>query len=234
MYSVVTALHSLSLHSSPRKTPRGSCETGVLVLLMTDQTRRIQGEPDSQVFNQPSSVPSVRGRRQGPAATLNWQAPQHSNCCQPPLLLMSRAPTWSTQVDNQPQPRKWLYVAVPVTIFCATFSYASWWITADRSVSDRMPGAHGAHHGRHTLRSEQGLLYLNSSANARHPIPELLAQSNRLWEDKLAKQSRTLREAVTEYERRYSQHPFIFNGEWQPETVSHSSFFHRTQTSNWV
>jgi len=77
-------------------------------------------------------------------------------------------------------------------------------------MRDSWPEA--ARRGQHTLRSEQGLLYLNSSVNARHPITELIAQSQRQWEDKLARQSRTLQEAVTEYERRYSECRYLFIG----------------------
>ncbi|EKD04645.1 Cap3p [Trichosporon asahii var. asahii CBS 8904] len=50
--------------------------------------------------------------------------------------------------------------------------------------------------------------FLRVDPNARvHPIHQLIRDARRKWDTKLAKQSRTLREAVDEYQNRYYQHP---------------------------
>ena len=86
------------------------------------------------------------------------------------------------------------------------------------------------HHDQHMLRTEQGLLYFNSSVNARHPIVELIEQSQRQWEDKLARQSRTLHEAVVEYERRYSERCVQFG--WCPSRpAAHAPLTFRAKTT---
>lgn len=48
---------------------------------------------------------------------------------------------------------------------------------------------------------------LNNNPDAPHPIPLLLALGEKRWEELLARQSRTLGEAVREYERRYGRRP---------------------------
>lgn len=50
-----------------------------------------------------------------------------------------------------------------------------------------------------------GLLKVNPEG--RHPIYDLLVRGREAWEDKLVKQSKTLREAVDEYRRRYGRAP---------------------------
>lgn len=52
---------------------------------------------------------------------------------------------------------------------------------------------------------EDGLLEVNS--NGRHPIYDLIQHAEADWTAKLAKQSKTLEEAVKEYERRYKRAP---------------------------
>ena len=58
---------------------------------------------------------------------------------------------------------------------------------------------------RHTVH-ENGLLLVNDRGGA-HPILELLAKAQRDWDDKLARQSKTLEQAVQEYKRRYHMNP---------------------------
>jgi hypothetical protein len=58
----------------------------------------------------------------------------------------------------------------------------------------------------HTFSPTGHLLFSPDSA-ATHPIPQLLAVGELKWEELLAKQSRTLREAVDEYVRRYARPP---------------------------
>lgn len=41
----------------------------------------------------------------------------------------------------------------------------------------------------------------------RHPIHDLINNATREWEAKLARQSKTLVEAVREYKRRYNRNP---------------------------
>ncbi|KDE09281.1 hypothetical protein MVLG_00599 [Microbotryum lychnidis-dioicae p1A1 Lamole] len=62
----------------------------------------------------------------------------------------------------------------------------------------------------HKLRSQHtfhpnGLLLVNE--NGRHPIYALIERAEQRWSDKLAKQSRTLSEAVHEYKNRYRRNP---------------------------
>jgi len=88
-----------------------------------------------------------------------------------------------------------------------TFIFATWKSSAARFVGlESLWAAQGAR-ARHSLHKDQGLLYLNASANARHPIAELISLSERRWAEKLAQQSTTLRAAVEEYQRRYSAPP---------------------------
>lgn len=50
--------------------------------------------------------------------------------------------------------------------------------------------------------------FLHVDMNSRiHPIHQLIHDARQKWDAKLAKQSRTLREAVDEYQSRYYQHP---------------------------
>ncbi|KAK1229965.1 hypothetical protein PQX77_006959 [Marasmius sp. AFHP31] len=49
-----------------------------------------------------------------------------------------------------------------------------------------------------------GLLEVNLNATLEHPIHILIERSRIIWEQKVAKQSKTLKEAVSEYQRRHS------------------------------
>ncbi|GAA5882446.1 hypothetical protein JCM16303_001739 [Sporobolomyces ruberrimus] len=57
---------------------------------------------------------------------------------------------------------------------------------------------------RHTFHPN-GLLLVNS--RGKHPIHELIEKAEKKWKDKVAKQSRTLSEAVAEYKQRYRRNP---------------------------
>jgi hypothetical protein len=55
--------------------------------------------------------------------------------------------------------------------------------------------------------SSTGHLLVSGDPDQPHPIPILLARGERQWQDLRSRQSRTLGEAVREYERRYSRKP---------------------------
>jgi hypothetical protein len=65
--------------------------------------------------------------------------------------------------------------------------------------------------GAHKFR-EDGLLEVNP--DGRHPIYDLMARAERKWEEKLARQSKTLTEAVLEYKRRYQRDPPLGFDHW--------------------
>ena len=58
--------------------------------------------------------------------------------------------------------------------------------------------------GRHRYRPD-GLLEVNEQGP--HPIYELIARAEKEWEGKLARASKTLEQAVTEYRKRYNRLP---------------------------
>jgi hypothetical protein len=55
------------------------------------------------------------------------------------------------------------------------------------------------------LYRQDGLLEVNP--DAQHPIYGLIDEAKLAWEDKLARQSKSLREACLEYKRRYHRNP---------------------------
>lgn len=55
--------------------------------------------------------------------------------------------------------------------------------------------------------SHTGHLLISDAPGSPHPIPLLLSLGEKRWEELLSRQSRTLGEAVREYERRYSRSP---------------------------
>jgi beta-1,2-xylosyltransferase len=61
------------------------------------------------------------------------------------------------------------------------------------------------HHGH--MYSSTGHLLISDRPDAPHPIPTLIALGEKRWEEVLARQSRTLEEAVLEYTRRYGRNP---------------------------
>jgi hypothetical protein len=65
--------------------------------------------------------------------------------------------------------------------------------------------------GRHLWRSD-GLLEVNPQG--RHPIYDLVDKAKKKWQGKLARQSKTLKEAVREYKRRYHRDPPLGFDRW--------------------
>lgn len=57
-----------------------------------------------------------------------------------------------------------------------------------------------------------GLLEVNSKG--RHPIYDLVDNAKKKWNAKMARQSKTLREAVREYKRRYQRDPPLGFDDW--------------------
>jgi hypothetical protein len=53
---------------------------------------------------------------------------------------------------------------------------------------------------------EDGLLKVNMGSKI-HPVYQLISDARRAWDDKLARQSRSLKEAVEEYRSRYGRRP---------------------------
>ncbi|KZT32405.1 hypothetical protein SISSUDRAFT_994071 [Sistotremastrum suecicum HHB10207 ss-3] len=72
--------------------------------------------------------------------------------------------------------------------------------------------------GKHTYRPD-GLLQVNPAG--RHPIIELTDHAQKVWNDKLATQSRTLKDAVAEYKRRYGRKPPKGFDKWWDFVVKH-------------
>jgi len=65
--------------------------------------------------------------------------------------------------------------------------------------------------GRHVRRSD-GLLEVNPQG--RHPIYDLVDKAKKKWNAKVARQSKTLRDAVREYKRRYRRDPPLGFDRW--------------------
>ncbi len=65
-----------------------------------------------------------------------------------------------------------------------------------------------------------GLLEVNTLGP--HPIYELIARAEALWNAKVAKQSRTLKQAVQEYRRRYGRYPPPGFDAWWEYTEQHN------------
>lgn len=74
----------------------------------------------------------------------------------------------------------------------------------------------------HVYRSVEGLLALNESAQGRHPLYDLIARGEELWREKLDKQSKTLRQACEEYERRYKRRPPAGFDKWWEWTIANN------------
>ncbi|KAI5996980.1 glycosyl transferase family 90-domain-containing protein, partial [Pisolithus albus] len=72
--------------------------------------------------------------------------------------------------------------------------------------------------GNHTYTND-GLLIVNP--NGPHPIFELMRDAEEAWNDKLARASKTLEEAVTEYRRRYRRAPPLGFDKWWEYVIRH-------------
>ena len=68
--------------------------------------------------------------------------------------------------------------------------------------------------GRHGWRLD-GLLEVNPYG--RHPIYDLVEKAKKKWNAKVARQSKTLRDAVREYKRRYQRDPPLGFNRWRAE-----------------
>lgn len=81
-----------------------------------------------------------------------------------------------------------------------------------KTKGSKMMKAKGKHHGKtkkiksktHTYRAD-GLMEVNP--NGPHPIYDVIRTSEKRWEEKLQRASKSLEEAVDEYKRRYHRMP---------------------------
>jgi hypothetical protein len=77
-------------------------------------------------------------------------------------------------------------------------------------------GSAGRHRHSHRLGShyfrDDGLVEVN--IHGRHPIYDLMTVAEQRWEEKLARQSTTLAEAVMEYKKRYQRDPPMGFKDW--------------------
>lgn len=62
--------------------------------------------------------------------------------------------------------------------------------------------------------SPSGHVVIADREDVEHPIPQLLLLGEKRWEDMLSRQSRSLEEAVSEYQRRYARNPPKGFDEW--------------------
>ena len=96
-------------------------------------------------------------------------------------------------------------------------------LAADDFVVDLPVEHHHHHHGQHRHHAhgrklashkfrDDGLLEVNPEG--RHPIYDLMSRAERIWEDKLASQSKTLGEAINQYRQRYHREPPLGFGDW--------------------
>jgi hypothetical protein len=60
--------------------------------------------------------------------------------------------------------------------------------------------------GPHRHKVEQGKLYVNPESEL-HPIYQLIHDARKAWDEKVSRQSNTLKEAVAEYKRRHNRAP---------------------------
>lgn len=74
----------------------------------------------------------------------------------------------------------------------------------------------------HHTYSPTGHLVLSNDTSAPHPIPQLIALGEKRWEELLSRQSRTLGEAVREYQARYGRRPPRGFDKWWAFAVKHS------------
>jgi hypothetical protein len=81
----------------------------------------------------------------------------------------------------------------------------------------------------HLFRSD-GLLEVNT--NGRHPIYDLIERADAEWDMKMSRQSKTLLEAVAEYERRYRRAPPKGFDEWYVH-ISCTDMYHFDTTIRW-
>ncbi|KAF9268388.1 hypothetical protein L218DRAFT_954750 [Marasmius fiardii PR-910] len=92
-----------------------------------------------------------------------------------------------------------------------------------RAYASTTWSTHSEHLESHQYHSS-GLLEVNTAAYAsshRHPVHDLVKRSQRLWQEKLSGASKTLRDAVDEYERRYLRRPPMGFEKWWAYVKKH-------------
>lgn len=110
------------------------------------------------------------------------------------------------------------------------------WAEVTRTImAEPEPTTHPQHIRQHPLTNEplkqhkyrsDGLLEVNP--NGPHPIFELIRNAEKEWEAKLASSSKTLAQAVAEYQRRYKRLPPLgFNDWFVGPPFSLTRFLHR-------
>ncbi|KAH7098348.1 hypothetical protein BKA62DRAFT_372460 [Auriculariales sp. MPI-PUGE-AT-0066] len=114
---------------------------------------------------------------------------------------------WQQAHHHHQNSRSWrTLLFVPIILLVGAFVHSCWQAGINRTV--RWPAVWQRRHATmHHLRPKQGLLLVNSVVDARHPIVDLIQMGERVWQDKLQSQSKTLREAYDEYVRRYKRRP---------------------------
>lgn len=89
-------------------------------------------------------------------------------------------------------------------IFVTVTETATLTVQEQATGTQQVPIGHERALERHSFRPD-GLLEVNP--NGRHPIYDLIERAEVEWEKKVKRQSKTLDEAVVEYERRYHRAP---------------------------
>ena len=70
--------------------------------------------------------------------------------------------------------------------------------------------------------SEDGLLRVNPKSR-KHPVLELVEKAEENWQRKLDRASKTLEEAVAEYQRRYGRRPPLGFDDWFVSSLKYLS-----------
>ncbi|KAH7094222.1 hypothetical protein BKA62DRAFT_663177 [Auriculariales sp. MPI-PUGE-AT-0066] len=120
---------------------------------------------------------------------------------------------WAKSPVRKTHRRRTRYVLTTVAI-AAVLVYTFWTPVAEH-VRDcyatawraRTPPPAARYASRHSLHDKSGLLHVGAVPGEVHPIMDLIRMGEVAWQDKLAAQSRTLREAYDEYIRRYKRRP---------------------------
>ncbi|KAH7096654.1 hypothetical protein BKA62DRAFT_821182 [Auriculariales sp. MPI-PUGE-AT-0066] len=97
-------------------------------------------------------------------------------------------------------PRRVLLLCTGLFAALLCISWSAWRQSIDRArVLPRRAG--------HIVRPDLGLFEMSNSTDAPHPILAVIARAQRLWQEKLDVQSKTLQAAYGEYVRRYKRRP---------------------------
>ena len=106
-------------------------------------------------------------------------------------------------VARQAPTRIWALL-LPCVAIAATLMYSSWSSKAGRLTDWSSVWQFRTSYGLHNFNRDQGLLYVNATSKARHPIADLISRAEHRWQQLNERQSKTLGEAYDEYIRRYS------------------------------